>query len=146
MFGGYFRAADRTADVMTADGWLKTGDLASRDADGVFTIRGRRKEMYISGGENVFPGEVEAVLLDCAGVREVTVIGIAHERWGEVGCALIVRSDPALDAHAVERFARSRLAAYKVPSVSVLWTPFHVWVRARSTGGCRRAHRAMTTA
>ncbi|MBP6771866.1 MAG: AMP-binding protein [Gemmatimonadaceae bacterium] len=115
MFGGYFRAADRTADVMTADGWLKTGDLASRDADGVFTIRGRRKEMYISGGENVFPGEVEAVLLDCAGVREVTVIGIAHERWGEVGCALIVRSDPALDAHAVERFARSRLAAYKVP-------------------------------
>ena len=115
LFGGYFREPVATAEVMTADGWLRTGDLASRDAEGVYTIRGRSKEMFISGGENVFPGEVEAVLLDCRGVREVTVIGIADARWGEVGCALVVRADPHLDERALLSQARERLAGYKVP-------------------------------
>ena len=115
LFGGYFRAPELTADVMTVDGWLRTGDLASRDADGVYTIRGRRKEMFISGGENVFPGEVETALLDCPGVREVTVIGIANEQWGEVGCALVVRDDARLTASVLLTHARTRLAGYKVP-------------------------------
>lgn len=115
LFGGYFRAPDKTAEVMTADGWLRTGDLASRDIDGVYTIRGRRKEMFISGGENVFPGEVETALLGCVGVREVVVIGVPDARWGEVGCALIVKADPTLDAERVLREARERLAGYKVP-------------------------------
>ena len=115
LFGGYFREPLATAQVMTADGWLRTGDLASCDAEGVYTIRGRSKEMFISGGENVFPGEVEAALLDCRGVREVTVIGIADARWGEVGCALVVRADPHLDEHALLTQARERLAGYKVP-------------------------------
>ncbi|MEQ1690740.1 MAG: AMP-binding protein [Gemmatimonas sp.] len=115
LFGGYFRAADRTAEAMTTDGWLRTGDLASRDDDGVYSIRGRRKEMFISGGENVFPGEVETALLDCPGVREVTVIGIADARWGEVGCALIVKGDANLHERTVLDHARVRLAAYKVP-------------------------------
>ncbi len=115
LFGGYFRAPEKTADVMTPDGWLRTGDLASRDAEGVHRIRGRRKEMFISGGENVFPGEVEAALLDCPGVLEATVIGVPDIRWGEVGCALIVRRDPALDEGTVTRDARARLAGYKVP-------------------------------
>lgn len=115
LFGGYFRSPERTAEVMTSDGWLRTGDLASCDADGVHRIRGRRKEMFISGGENVFPGEVEAALLDCRGVLEVSVIGVPDQQWGEVGCALVVRRDPALDSAAVLSHARARLAAYKVP-------------------------------
>ena len=115
LFGGYFRAPGLTADVMTSDGWLRTGDLASRDADGVYTIRGRRKEMFISGGENVFPGEVEAALLDCPGVSEVTVIGVADARWGEVGCALVVRAMPTVDEAELMAQARQRLAGYKVP-------------------------------
>jgi fatty-acyl-CoA synthase len=76
MFSGYWNAPERTADVVDADGWLHTGDLATRDADGAYRICGRKKEMYISGGENVFPGEVEAALSSCPGVGEVVVIGI----------------------------------------------------------------------
>ncbi|MCA0377532.1 MAG: acyl--CoA ligase [Gemmatimonadetes bacterium] len=115
MFGGYFNAPERTAEVMTADGFLRTGDLASCGADGVFRIRGRRKEMFISGGENVFPGEVEAALLDCAGVRDVAVLGVPDAVWGETGCALVVREHAHLDHEALVRDARARLAGYKVP-------------------------------
>lgn len=115
LFTGYFNAPERTAEVMTADGWLRTGDLASADADGVYRIRGRRKEMFISGGENVFPGEVEAALLDCPGVAEATVVGVPDPKWGEVGCAVIVPRSTALHADALLLQARERLAGYKVP-------------------------------
>ncbi len=120
LFGGYFRADDRSADVMTDDGFLRTGDLARRDADGCFAIRGRRKEMFISGGENVFPGEVEAAILDCAQVADVCVVGVPDAHWGEVGCAVVVRrseteSEDMLDQSALVAHARSRLAGYKVP-------------------------------
>ena len=115
LFAGYFRAPEKTAEVMTPDGWMRTGDLASRAPDGVFTIRGRRKEMFISGGENVFPGEVEAALLDCTGVTEVAVIGVPDARWGEVGCAIVVRLATTLDAPSLIAQARTRLAGYKVP-------------------------------
>ena len=115
MFSGYFRAPQPTADVMTPDGWLRTGDLASRDAEGVYCIRGRRKDMFISGGENVFPGEVEAALLECPGVLDATVIGVPDVRWGEVGCALIVRRDVTLVEGKITGEARMRLAGYKVP-------------------------------
>ncbi len=115
MFGGYFRAPDKTAEVMTPDGFLRTGDLVSRGANGVHRIRGRRKEMFISGGENVFPGEVEAALLNCRGVREATVVGVADARWGEVGCALIVRGAEVVDEGTMLSEARAQLAGYKVP-------------------------------
>ncbi|WP_053334138.1 class I adenylate-forming enzyme family protein [Gemmatimonas phototrophica] len=115
MFSGYFNAPDRTAEVLTSDGWLRTGDLASVDADGVYRICGRRKEMFISGGENVFPGEVETALLDCPGVLEATVVGVPDAKWGEVGCAVVVRRDPALGESVLLREARRRLAGYKVP-------------------------------
>ncbi len=117
MFGGYFNAAARTAEVMTADGWLRTGDLARRNADGLWAIRGRRKEMFISGGENVFPGEVEAALLNCPGVSEVSVIGVDDARWGEIGCAVVVRAmgHERLAGTALIAEARERLAGYKVP-------------------------------
>ena len=115
LFGGYFDQPAQTAAAMTHDGWFRTGDLAIRNADGVYAIRGRRKEMYISGGENVFPGEVEAALLECAGVVEASVIGIADAHWGEVGCAIVVRSDTALSDVDLLADARRRLAGYKVP-------------------------------
>lgn len=117
MFGGYFGAPETTADVITNDGWLRTGDLAVRRSDGLWAIRGRRKEMFISGGENVFPGEVEAALLNCAGVAESSVVAVNDARWGEVGCAAIVRSvtHGTLSAADVIAAARERLAGYKVP-------------------------------
>jgi fatty-acyl-CoA synthase len=122
MFAGYLRDPERTAEALTPDGWLRTGDLARRDADGFFSICGRRKEMYISGGENVFPGEVEAALADCPGVAEAVVVGVPDPRWGEVGRAFVVaRTGAAVREEAVIDHARARLARYKVPrSVIVL--------------------------
>ncbi|HEX6039571.1 class I adenylate-forming enzyme family protein [Longimicrobium sp.] len=116
VFSGYLRNPAQTAETFTADGWLRTGDLAMRDADGAYRICGRRKEMYISGGENVFPAEVEAALADCPGVAEAVVVGVPDERWGEVGRAFIVaRADSLLAEADVVAFARQRLAGYKVP-------------------------------
>jgi fatty-acyl-CoA synthase len=116
MFAGYFGAPERTREALTPDGWLRTGDLARRDAGGRYTICGRRKEMFISGGENVFPGEVEAALCDIAGVAEAVVVGIGDAKWGEVGHAFVVaRSGASLDEAALIAGARARLAGYKVP-------------------------------
>lgn len=123
VFAGYLRAPERTAEVLDADGWLRTGDLAVRDADGAFRICGRRKEMFISGGENVFPGEVEAALADCPGVAEVVVVGVRDERWGEVGRAFVVaRGGAGLSEEGVIAHARARLAGYKVPK-SIVFLP-----------------------
>jgi fatty-acyl-CoA synthase len=116
VFSGYLRNPAQTAETFTADGWLRTGDLALRDADGAYRICGRRKEMYISGGENVFPAEVEAALADCPGVAEAVVVGVPDEKWGEVGRAFVVaRGDALLVEADVVAFARARLAGYKVP-------------------------------
>jgi fatty-acyl-CoA synthase len=123
LFGGYLRDAERTAAAFTADGWLQTGDLALRDADGAYTICGRRKEMFISGGENVFPGEVEAALADCPGVAEAVVVGVPDPRWGEVGRAFVVAAPGGAATEAVVfAHARTRLAGYKVPR-SVVFVP-----------------------
>jgi fatty-acyl-CoA synthase len=116
LFAGYWRNPARTAEVLDAEGWLHTGDLAERDADGAYRICGRKKDMYISGGENVFPGEVEAVLSECAGVAEVVVIGVPDAKWGEVGRAFVVaRAGHVLTPAQLAAHARSRLAGYKVP-------------------------------
>jgi fatty-acyl-CoA synthase len=126
LFAGYWHDPARTAEAVDADGWLRTGDVAARDADGAYRICGRRKEMYISGGENVFPGEVEAALAECDGVAEVVVVGVPDAKWGEVGRAfLVARADSAAGgdelAARVVAHARRRLAGYKVPkSVVVL--------------------------
>jgi fatty-acyl-CoA synthase len=137
MFAGYFGRPDDTAAALTPDGFLRTGDLAVREraADrdaGVYRVCGRRKEMYISGGENVFPGEVEAVLAGCPGVLEAAVVGVPDARWGEVGCAFVVARDGATAdggaraamAARVAAHARAALAGYKVPRrVEVLTAP-----------------------
>jgi fatty-acyl-CoA synthase len=115
-FAGYFDDVARTRETLDDDGWLHTGDLALRDADGAVRIRGRRKEIFISGGENVYPGEVEAALLEHPGIAEVAVVGVPDARWGEVGQAFVVaRPHASLDPDAVRAWARERLAGYKVP-------------------------------
>jgi fatty-acyl-CoA synthase len=125
LFSGYLFDAESTAAAMTPDGWFRSGDLAVRDQDGAFAIRGRRKHMFISGGENVFPGEVEAALTECTGVGEAVVVGVADDKWGEVGFAfLFPRAGAALDGAAVLAELRTRLAAYKVPKhVTILSDP-----------------------
>lgn len=121
MFTGYLNDPVRTAEALTEDGWLRTGDLAQRDASGLYRICGRKKEMYISGAENVYPAEVEAALADCAGVAEVAVIGVPDPKWGEVGRAFVVpRGGQPVTVEAVLAHARSRLAGYKVPRSVVL--------------------------
>jgi len=98
------------------DGWYRTGDLLVREANGFYRLVDRLKDIYISGGENVFPGEVEAVLLACPGVAEAAVFGVPDEKWGEVGVAHVVAAKgAALDPAAIAAFCDARLARYKRP-------------------------------
>jgi len=113
---GYFGNESATASAFSGDGWLKTGDVARRDADGYYYIVDRIKDMYISGGENVYPAEVERVLVTGPGVLEAAVIGVPDERWGEVGEAFLIASpDSEIDVDALPGWCRERLAAYKIP-------------------------------
>ncbi len=112
---GYWRRPEASAEVLR-EGWLRTGDLARIDREGFVTLVGRSRDLYISGGENVYPAEVEALLETHPSVREVAVIGVPDERWGEVGCAFVVPHDAArFDPDALLAFARERLAAFKLP-------------------------------
>jgi fatty-acyl-CoA synthase len=114
---GYWRNEEATREAFTPDGWLRSGDIARRDADGFFYIAGRRKEMFISGGENVFPAEVENVLCTHPAIAEVAVVAAVDPKWGEVGRAFIrpIPGVAALDYVELEAFCRARLAPYKVP-------------------------------
>lgn len=111
---GYWERPDATRALFTADGWLKTGDLAARGPDGAYRIAGRAKELIISGGENVYPAEVESVLAAHPAVREVAVLGEPDARWGEAVVAHVVLGADVDDA-ALRAFAKERLAGYKVP-------------------------------
>ncbi|RJS91079.1 AMP-binding protein [Salinisphaera sp. Q1T1-3] len=113
---GYWQRPAETAAAFTADGWLRTGDIGQADDNGFITLRDRKKDMYISGGENVFPAEVEHILSDHADVIEAAVIGVADDDWGEVGHAYVVLGDDArADAEALARHCRDHLAGYKMP-------------------------------
>ena len=112
---GYWNLPEVTARTVVG-GWLHTGDVARVDADGDYWIVDRVKDMFISGGENVYPAEVENALYRMPEVAEVAVVGVAHAKWGEVGLAVIVlRAGALLDEDAVRSFCRGQLAAYKVP-------------------------------
>jgi acyl-CoA synthetase (AMP-forming)/AMP-acid ligase II len=118
MTDGYWRDPERTAAAFTADGWLRTGDLAAIDDRGLVRITGRATDMYIRGGYNVHPAEVEAVLLDHPAVAAVAVVPRGDDVLGEVGVAVVVPADrsapgPSLDD--LRRFAAPRLASYKLP-------------------------------
>jgi len=113
---GYHDNPEATAAAFTKDGWLRTGDVGRRDADGFLWIVDRIKDMYISGGENVYPAEVERVLVEHPAVLEAAVIGVADETWGEVGAAyLLARPGQSIDPEALRQWCRERLAAYKIP-------------------------------
>jgi fatty-acyl-CoA synthase len=115
VFTGYFGRADETA-LALRDGWLWTGDLAAEDDEGYFTIVGRRKEMFVSGGENVYPTEVESAIYDHPAVAECAVLGVPDPRWGEVGAAVVkLHPDQPLTAEELRAFLKERLANYKVP-------------------------------
>ncbi|MCC5873861.1 MAG: long-chain-fatty-acid--CoA ligase [Gammaproteobacteria bacterium] len=111
---GYWNRPDATAQSMQ-DGWLKTGDGAIMDEQGYVYIQDRIKDMIISGGENIYPAEIENVLMGHEGIREAAVIGQPSERWGESPFAVVVRTDPALDEAAVLRWCRDHLARFKLP-------------------------------
>ncbi len=115
VFGGYWRDPEATAKTVL-DGWFHTGDVLSFDEEGFFYVRGRLKEMYISGGENVYPAEVEAVIAECPGVALAAVIGVPDERWGEVGHAFVEAQPGAtVQADAIRTFLDGRLARFKCP-------------------------------
>ena len=112
---GYWRRPELNA-VAFEDGWFKTGDVAVRDVDGFYSIVDRIKDMYISGGENVYPVEIEATISELEDISDVGVVGIADEQWGEVGCAfIVVVPGRELDGAAVSAHCLNRLAKYKVP-------------------------------
>lgn len=112
---GYWRRPEATAEA-ARDGWWHTGDLARQDAEGYYYIVGRKKDMYISGGENVYPAEIEGVLASHPDIAEVAVIGEPDARWGEVGLAVVVPRHRAILMPAdVLSFCDGKLARYKCP-------------------------------
>jgi fatty-acyl-CoA synthase len=115
VFAGYWRNPDATAAAFE-DGWLRTGDVAEQDDEGNYRIRGRLKDMYISGGENVYPAEVEGVLHEHPSVADVAVVGVPDERWGESGVAFVViRAGAEASGEDLRDWCGDRLARYKVP-------------------------------
>lgn len=113
---GYWRKPEETAAAITSDGWLKTGDAAFCDADGFLFIHDRYKDMIVSGGENVYPTEIENVLGAHPAVQQVAVIGVPHPKWGESPRAYVVpRPGTTIDETGLIAFTRDRLAHYKCP-------------------------------
>jgi fatty-acyl-CoA synthase len=110
---GYWKDADNPA---FQGGWFKTGDLARQDEEGFYWIAGRSKDLIISGGENIYPAEIENVLAECADIVEASVVGLPDERWGEVAVAAVVRKPGSgLDEAGVLRLFDARLARFKHP-------------------------------
>ena len=121
---GYWNDPEATAAALDPDGWFRSGDLARRDEDGFFYVAGRKKEMLISGGVNVFPAEIEAALLLHPAVEDAAVVGVPDERWGEVGVAFVVGRSPGEPGEELSpdggeeelsAWLAERLAKYKIP-------------------------------
>jgi fatty-acyl-CoA synthase len=116
LFSGYWRRPEATAAAFTVDGWFRTGDVARIDARGFMWIVDRRKDMYISGGENVYPAEIEAAVAGLTGLAEAAVVGVPDDRWGEVGhLAIVTLPGAAITRDAVMAHLDGRLARYKLP-------------------------------
>jgi long-chain acyl-CoA synthetase len=119
---GYWHNPEETAKAITSDGWFKSGDAGYLDADGYLYIHDRVKDMIVSGGENVYPAEVENVLMGHPAIADVAVIGVPHEKWGETAKAVVVKAPDAEVTEAeIIAYAKERLATFKCPT-SVDWT------------------------
>jgi fatty-acyl-CoA synthase len=113
---GYWKRPDANADAFV-NGWLRSGDIGKIDEDGFIYIEDRLKDMYISGGENVYPAEVENVLYGIETISEVAVIGLPDSKWGEVGCAIVaLKEHETLTLEELRAFCQTRLAKYKIPA------------------------------
>jgi fatty-acyl-CoA synthase len=112
---GYWKREDANAESFV-DGWFRTGDIGSKDEEGFYYVEDRLKDMYISGGENVYPAEIENVLYGLEEIREVAVIGVPDERWGETGCAVVVLKEAdSLSPADIIAHCRPKLARFKQP-------------------------------
>jgi fatty-acyl-CoA synthase len=134
---GYFENAAATEALFTADGWLRSGDIARRDEEGFYFIVDRIKDMYISGGENVYPAEVERALITHPAILEAAVVGIPDARWGEVGHAfLLPRPGADIIVDGLTPWLHTQLAAYKVPKGFTIVSDF-----PRTAAGKVQKHR-----
>jgi len=116
IFKGYWRQPDKTSASFSADGWFKTGDLGYLEADGLLTLCGRSKDLIISGGLNIYPPEVERVLMEHPAVNACAVIGCPDAEWGEkVTAVVVLHKGESVTGEELIRFCRERLAAYKSP-------------------------------
>ena len=111
---GYWRDPEATDEATDADGWFHTGDLVTVDEEGYYYVVGRKHDMFISGGENVYPAEIESALYEHPAVDEAAVIGVPDDEWGEVGAAFVVPGGD-LDPETVTKHCRQHLAKYQVP-------------------------------
>jgi fatty-acyl-CoA synthase len=117
---GYWEKPEATAETLI-EGWLCTGDLGQFDDEGFVTLVGRSRDMIISGGENVYPAEVEAVFREHPSIREIAVVGVPDARWGEIGRAhVLLEEGSSLDREALDAWARERLAVFKIPKAYVV--------------------------
>ncbi|MEE7548407.1 AMP-binding protein, partial [Xanthomonas sp. Kuri4-1] len=111
----YWEDPAATTPLVDANGWFATGDVVRCDEDGFFWVVDRKKDMFISGGENVYPAEIEAALADYPGIAECAVVGLPDPQWGESGHLLIVPAHGDLQVEAILAFLGERLARYKLP-------------------------------
>lgn len=131
LFMGYWDNPEATAAVFDEDGWYYTGDMGTLDEDGFVTISDRRTNLIVSGGMNIYPAELELVIGQMPGIREIAVIGAPHARWGQTPlAAVVVDPDSRIDQSSVIDYARQRLASYKKPTRVVF-----VDVIPRTAGG-----------
>lgn len=134
---GYWHKPSASHALYTDDGWLRTGDLARQSEDGLFFITGRRSDMFISGGENVYPIEVECALTQHAQVLEAAVIAVPDRLWGQVGAAFLrVKGDPPPGSRELSRFLGQRLSPFKVPKAFLVVEDF-----PRTASGKIQKHR-----
>ncbi|MGB0523848.1 MAG: class I adenylate-forming enzyme family protein, partial [Flammeovirgaceae bacterium] len=111
---GYWQNEEATTKAFQ-DGWFRTGDLLRRDEEGYLFVMDRLKNMFISGGENVYPAELEHFFRTHEAIVDVAIIGVAHPKWGEVGAAFIVTNDHDLNEAVLKQFCEGKLARYKIP-------------------------------
>lgn len=134
IFSGYWNNEEETNRTLK-NGWVYTGDIAKRDEDGYYYIVGRKKNMFISGGENIYPPEIEAIIYKHPAVHEVCVIGVPDNKWGEVGKAVVaVKDDHVIDENELMEFLKDKLSSIKIPR----YVQFIKEIPKNSTGKIQR--------